>query len=117
MGFVPWSEPKRFHVERGSEVIELADSPCSVRLILKKVDCETNGGAQGHASLEGALYELVDSKGKVHQAKTTWDESREAWVAVFEKLPRGKARIREVQPSRDMSWTTTAEASMTDGWR
>ena len=99
LGFAPWSEPKRFHVERGSETMELADNPCTVRLILKKIDGETNSGAQGHASLEGALYELVDSKGKVHQAKTAWDESYKAWAAVFEKLPRGKARIREVQPS------------------
>ena len=97
--------------------MELADNPCTVRLILKKIDGETNSGAQGHASLEGVLYELVDSKGKVHQAKTAWDESYKAWAAVFEKLPRGRRAYARFNLLRDTSLTTTAEAGMTDGWR
>lgn len=97
LGFAPWNGPRKFRIDRESDTLELSDAPCTVRLILKKVDKET-GSAQGHGTLKGAVYELLDAKSKTHQAETAWDDSRKSWTASFDKLPRGKARIREIKP-------------------
>ncbi|MDO4591158.1 MAG: SpaA isopeptide-forming pilin-related protein [Slackia sp.] len=95
-GFLAWDEPRKIAVA-DKTAVDLEDRPCLSRLIVKKVDAQTGAQAQGHATLEGAVFELVDANGHTHSAHTSYDAKRQAFVAVFEEIVCGKARIRESQ--------------------
>lgn len=95
-GFLAWDEPHKIAVA-DKTVVDLEDSPCLSRLVVKKVDVQTGSQAQGHATLEGAVFELVDANERTHSAQASYDEDRQAIVAVFDGIVCGKARIRESQ--------------------
>lgn len=113
-GFALWNEPVQATVENG-QPLPLFDSPCAISLSVVKVDAETGACAQGWATLEGAVYELTDANGSTHTALTQWDESRSAWVACFDALPRGIARLREAVPPVGYAATPLPHAAE-DGW-
>lgn len=112
-GFAPWSTPKRLTVGRSNPFeITVENTPCTIDLLVVKEDAETGCIAQGWGTLEGAVYELMDSNGKTHRAKTAWNEERKRWEALFRGLPRGSAKIREaVAPTG-----YRIDASDGDGW-
>lgn len=95
-GFLAWSEPRRIAV--GGDETPLEDEPCLVRLVVKKIDRETGAGPQGDAVLEGAVFELEDANGTLHSERTRFLEEYGGFVAVFDRIVRGRARLREASP-------------------
>ena len=63
LGFCAWDEPRYMEVGQATGTQTLDDTPKTVRVAIEKRDAETGERAQGHATLSGALFELVDSQG------------------------------------------------------
>lgn len=97
LGFCKYENP--IQIELGSANISEAvtDEPKQVRVRVRKSDAETGEKPQGHASLNGAVFELEDRKGNALTATTAWNEAENAWIAEFPKIARGFYRLREAK--------------------
>lgn len=116
LGFTAWETPKKLVVKRNESNATLEDAPCSIRVLVKKEDAETENAPQGWATLEGASFELVDANGRSRTAKTCWNEEEQSWIASFEKVPRGRARIKEISaPSGYV--LNEIEGANENGWK
>ncbi len=113
-GFCSWTAPQRVHVGNAQTCETLFDEPQTVRITVEKVDAETQGSPQGHATLEGAIFEAIDSKGRAYTAKTS-KANDESYVASFPEMPRGRIRIREAAPPRGYAAAPLPGAG-DDGW-
>lgn len=72
--------------------VELADEPMRVDVEIRKTDSATGGPAQAGATLEGAVFKLVDARGKAQEA-TTDANGR----ARFSPIPLGAFSIVETR--------------------
>ena len=117
LGFCAWSEPRYIEVGQAPDTQNLTDTPKTVRVAIEKRDVETGERAQGHATLSGALFELVDSQGNSHTAASTWHENETggAWIAEFPEIARGTVRIREVSAPIGYAVGSLPNAD-DDGW-
>lgn len=115
LGFCAWESPLRIDTGSENQSKVLNDEPQCVRVVVEKSDAETGNIAQGHASLEGAVFELADSKGNSYTAKTEWSAERACWIAEFPEIARGSIRLREAcAPTGYLK--TPLEGSDSDGW-
>lgn len=117
LGFCAWDEPRYMEVGQATDAQTLDDTPKTVRVTIEKRDTETGEHAQGHATLSGALFELVDSQGNSYTAESAWHESEAggAWMAEFPEIARGTVRIREISAPKGYAVTPLPHADA-DGW-
>lgn len=117
LGFCAWDEPRYMEVGQATGAQTLDDTPKTVRVAIEKRDAETGECAQGHATLSGALFELVDSQGNSYTAESAWHESEAggAWIAEFPEIARGTVRIREISAPKGYAVTPLPHADA-DGW-
>ena len=117
LGFCAWDEPRYMEVDQAAGAQTLDDTPKTVRVAIEKRDVETGNRAQGHATLSGALFELVDSQGSSYTAESAWHESEAggAWIAEFPEIARGAVRIREVSAPKGYAVAPLPHADA-DGW-
>ena len=117
LGFCAWNEPRYMEVGQAAGAQTLDDTPKTVRVAIEKRDVETGERAQGHASLSGALFELVDSRGNSYTAESTWLETEAggAWIAEFPEIARGAVRVREVSAPKGYTVAPLPHADA-DGW-
>ena len=117
LGFCAWDEPRYMEVGQATGAQTLDDTPKTVRVAIEKQDTETGERAQGHATLSGALFELVDSQGNSYTAESAWHESEAggAWIAEFPEIARGTVRIREISAPKGYAVTPLPHADA-DGW-
>lgn len=117
LGFCAWDEPRYMEVDQATGAQTLDDTPKTVRVAIEKRDVETGNRAQGHATLSGALFELVDSQGNSYTAESTWRETEAggAWIAEFPEIARGAVRIREVSAPKGYAVAPLPHADA-DGW-
>lgn len=113
-GFCSWAAPQRIQVGQAETTETLLDEPQTVRIEVTKIDAETRGEALGHATLEDALFEAVDSKGNSYTAKTKRMEGG-AYRATFPEMARGAIRIREAAAPKGYELATLPNAD-SDGW-
>ena len=117
LGFCAWDEPRYMEVDQAAGAQTLDDTPKTVRVAIEKRDVETRNRAQGHATLSGALFELVDSQGNSYTAESAWRETEAggAWIAEFPEIARGAVRIREVSAPKGYAVAPLPHADA-DGW-
>ena len=117
LGFCAWDEPRYMEVDQAAGAQTLDDTPKTVRVAIEKRDVETGNHAQGHATLSGALFELVDSQGNSYTAESAWRETEAggAWIAEFPEIARGAVRIREVSAPKGYAVAPLPHADA-DGW-
>ena len=117
LGFCAWDEPRYMEVDQAAGAQTFDDTPKTVRVAIEKRDVETGEHAQGHATLSGALFELVDSQGNSYTAESAWHETETggAWIAEFPEIARGAVRIREVSAPRGYAVAPLPHADA-DGW-
>lgn len=117
LGFCAWDEPRYMEVDQAAGAQTLDDTPKTVRVAIEKRDVETGNRAQGHATLSGALFELVDSQGNSYTAESAWRETEAggAWIAEFPEIARGAVRIREVSAPKGYAVAPLPHADA-DGW-
>lgn len=100
---------KRVSFTAGDKTVDLADEPMRVEVALRKTDSATGGAAQRGATLEGAVYKLVDSQGKTQNA-TTDAEGR----ARFSAIPLGPFTIVETKAPLGYKLDTTVHTYQVD---
>ena len=117
LGFCAWDAPRYMEVGQATGAQTLDDTPKTVRVAIEKRDAETGERAQGHATLSGALFELVDSQGNSYTTESAWHESEAggAWIAEFPEIARGTVRIREISAPKGYAVTPLPHADA-DGW-
>lgn len=117
LGFCAWDEPRYMEVGQAAGAQTLDDTPKTVRVAIEKRDVETGNRAQGHATLSGALFELVDSQGNSYTAESAWRETEDggAWIAEFPEIARGAVRVREVSAPKGYAVAPLPHADA-DGW-
>ena len=117
LGFCAWDEPRYMEVDQAAGAQTFDDTPKTVRVAIEKRDVETGEHAQGHATLSGALFELVDSQGNSYTAESAWHETETggAWIAEFPEIARGAVRIREVSAPKGYAVAPLPHADA-DGW-
>lgn len=117
LGFCAWDEPRYMEVSQAAGAQTLDDTPKTVHVAIEKRDIETGERAQGHATLLGALFELVDSRGNSYTAESAWRETEAggAWIAEFPEIARGAVRIREVSAPKGYAVAPLPHADA-DGW-
>lgn len=94
-----YSEESQNVMERGNITpinLELKVSVKTGKIIVNKVDSETkNNNSQGEASLDGAVFELLNDNKEVIKELTIKDN-----ILEFDSIPFGKYYIREKQPGK-----------------
>lgn len=117
LGFCAWDEPRYMEVSQAAGAQKLDDTPKTVRVAIEKRDVETGNRAQGHATLSGALFELVDSQENSYTAESAWRETEAggAWIAEFPEIARGAVRIREASAPKGYAVAPLPHADA-DGW-
>ena len=93
-GFTRNPDHMPFNSGSGTEVA-LEDEPGTVQIELQKRDSATGAGAQRGTSLAGAVYQVTDAVGRVHQITTDADGR-----ARMEGLPLGAIELVEIEPPR-----------------
>lgn len=84
--------PKRVEFTATGSTVTLADDPLRVNVKIRKTDSATGGEAQVGASLEGAVFKLVDTRGNPQEAKTDSEG-----MASFSPIPLGDFTIVETK--------------------
>ena len=90
VGFAKNPERIAFATGSASSSVTLTDEPGTVTLRIAKKDSATGGAPQPGASLEGAVYKLIDANGDTHTATTD-----SAGHASFDRIPLGSIRVME----------------------